>query len=70
MLHTSKLQQFGGDGDGTEDWIALGHLCLAGHRGRRRNRHLLHTMEILNGANLYFLVPRLVLEEFTLNKER
>ncbi|WP_456768099.1 PIN domain-containing protein [Bradyrhizobium sp. USDA 3650] len=38
--------------------------------GDHRNRHLIHTMESLNGISLYFLVPRLVLEEFTRNKER
>lgn len=38
--------------------------------GDHRNRHLIHTMENLNGIGLYFLVPRLVLEEFERNKER
>lgn len=38
--------------------------------GDHRSRHLIHTMEGLNGMSLYFLVPRLVIEEFTRNKER
>lgn len=38
--------------------------------GDHRNRHLVHTMESLSGISLYFLVPRLVIEEFTRNKER
>jgi PIN domain len=38
--------------------------------GDHRNRHLIYTLETLNGIGLHLLIPRLVLGEFLRNKDR